>query len=156
MRSIYRRSERAVRTCIHLANPGRSMATAALDDHVFVLLQYNVAFVEEIQHGDRRELGGRAARLWYLTRANQMHQRLDDRVIGRVHMSVQREIAFAAAIICVVSVRCYDPVLQNKYSYRSSISTRQTTSADDRVAHDCIKYAYYYASSRNLPATSGP
>lgn len=28
----------------------RSMATAALHDHVFVLLQYNVAFVEEIQH----------------------------------------------------------------------------------------------------------
>lgn len=93
-------------------NPGRSMATAALHDHVFVLLQYNVAFVEEIQHWDRRELGRGAARLWYLTRADQVHQGLDDRVIGRVHMGVQREIALAAAIICVVSVRCYDPVLE--------------------------------------------
>lgn len=129
------------------------MATAALNDHVFVLLQYNVAFVEEIQHGDRRELGGRAARLWYLTRADQVHQRLDDRVIGRVHMSVQREIAFAAAVICVVPVRCYDPVLENKYS---SVSTRLARNPDDRVAHDCIKCIYYCASWRNLPATSGP
>ena len=101
------------------------MATAALDDHVFVLLQYNIAFVEEIQHGDRRELGGCAARLWYLTRADQMHQRLDDRVIRRVHVSVQRKIAFTAAIICVVSVRRYDPVLENKYS---SITDRYAAS----------------------------
>lgn len=89
------------------------MATAALDDHVFVLLEYNVALVEEIQHGDRREFGRGAARFWHLTRAHQVHQRLDDRVVGRVHVSVQREIAFAAAIICVVPVRCYDPVLAN-------------------------------------------
>lgn len=37
-------------SCTRACNPGRSMATAALHDHVFVLLQYNVAFVEEIQH----------------------------------------------------------------------------------------------------------
>lgn len=35
---------------LELVHTCRSMATAALHDHVFVLLQYNVAFVEEIQH----------------------------------------------------------------------------------------------------------
>lgn len=87
------------------------MTAAALDNHIFVLLENHIAIVQEVQHGDGRKLGGCTAGLGHLARAHQVHQCLDYGVIGRVHMSVEWEIAFSAAVVCVVSVRRDDPIL---------------------------------------------
>jgi len=94
----------------------RSLVTAAaLDDHILVFLENNIALVQEVQHGYRGQLGGRTTRFRYFSRTHQMHQGLDYRVIGRVHVSIQREIAFSAAVIRVISIRRNDPVLKNEH-----------------------------------------
>jgi hypothetical protein len=87
------------------------VAAAALDDHVLVLFEYDVALVEEVEDGDGRELGRGAAGLGHLARVHQVHQGLDDRVVGRVHVGVEREVALAAAVISVVAVGRDYPVL---------------------------------------------
>ena len=88
------------------------MASAGFHDHVTVLFQYNVRIVVEVEDGDGRKFDGRAARFGHPVRVHQVHERLHDGVIGRVHVSVQRERALAVAVECRIAVRCDDPVLQ--------------------------------------------
>lgn len=63
------------------------MATARFHDHVCVLFKYHVIAVIKVQDRDGGEFGGRAARLWYNCRIHEMYQRLNNGVIGSVHVS---------------------------------------------------------------------
>lgn len=64
------------------------MATATLDDHVFVFFKYDVALIEEIEHRDRRQFGGSATGFWHFSRTHEMHQCLNNCMIGCVHVGI--------------------------------------------------------------------
>jgi len=88
-----------------------SVTAAGADDHVAVLLEYDVGTVVEVEDGDGGEFGRRAARLRHGQRLGEVGERLHDGVVGGVHLRVQRERALAVAVERRVAFRCYDPVL---------------------------------------------
>ena len=94
------------------------MAPATLDNHILVLLKNNIALVEEVEYGNRRQLRRRAAWFRHLARIHQVHEGLHDRVVRRVHMSVEGEIALAATIVSVVAVGRDDPVVPLEFAER--------------------------------------
>ena len=87
------------------------MASAALDHHVPVLLEDDIGRLVKVQDGDARELCGRAAGLGHILRLHEVHQRLDDGVVGGIHVGVEGEGALAVAVERLVAVRRDDPVL---------------------------------------------
>ena len=88
------------------------MTAASADDHVAISLEDDVGVIVEVEDGDGRELGRRAARLRHGQRLGEVRQRLHDGVVGGVHLGVQRERALAVAVERRVTFRRYDPVLQ--------------------------------------------
>ena len=90
------------------------MTAAALDHHVLVLLQNDVGALVEVEDEDRGELLRGAARFRDVVRVHQVHERLHDGVVGRVHVRVQREGALAGAVEGLVVVGGDDPVLDEK------------------------------------------
>lgn len=67
----------------------RSVAAAGFDHHVLVALEDDVRVVVEVEYHDGREARGGAAGLGRLRGVHQVHQGLDDGMVGRV--AVQRE-----------------------------------------------------------------
>ena len=88
------------------------MASTALDDHVLVLLEDDVAALVEVQNGDGRERGGRAAGLGDVAGAHEVHEGLHDGVVGGVHVGAQGEGALAGAVVGLVAFGGDDPVLR--------------------------------------------
>lgn len=87
------------------------MTTTGDDLHVPVLLQDDVGVVVEVHDGDGAELGGGAAGFGRRVLAHEVDERLDDGVVGGVHLGVEREGALALAVEGRVTVGRYDPVL---------------------------------------------
>ncbi len=87
------------------------MTSAVLDDHVLVLLEYDVGALVEVEDGDGRELGrsasGQRGSLW----THEMDQSLHDCVVCGVQVRVQREGALAVTVEGLVVVGSDDPVL---------------------------------------------
>lgn len=88
-----------------------SVATAALDNHIFVFLQIHIRVVQVVEHRDGRQPGRCTAGLWHFAGIQQMHQRLHNGMIGGVHVRIQREIAFAGTIERIVAVWRHNPIL---------------------------------------------
>ena len=83
-------------------------------DHIFKLAQDDIRFAVEIQHGERVELGGRAAWQGHVPGAHQRHQSLHDCVIGGVHERIQRERAAPGTVERRIAVGSYHPLLKLK------------------------------------------
>ena len=63
------------------------VATASFHDHVRVLFKYYVITVIKVKDRDGGEFGGRTTGLRYNCRIHEMYQRLNNGMIGGVHMS---------------------------------------------------------------------
>ena len=87
------------------------MTSTALDDHVLVLFEYDVAALVKVEHGDGGERGGGAAGLGHLARVHEVHQGLDDGVVGGVHVGAKGEGALPVAVLGLVALGGDDPVL---------------------------------------------
>lgn len=87
-------------------------APTRLHGHVVVPFDNQLFVVVHIEQRLRPELGGHAARPGYGIGMGTVHQRLDDCVIGRVHMVGQRKHANAVAIVRVETQRRLDPIVE--------------------------------------------
>ena len=90
------------------------MTTTRLYNHVLKFLQHDVLFVVVIKDGNRFQLGRRAARGWSRVWVEEIHERLNYRVVGRIAWRVHRIVTFAGTIRWLVSIRCYNPVLPSE------------------------------------------
>ena len=61
------------------------MTSTAFDYHVLVFFENDIGTFVEIEHGDGGELGWCTTRLRVFVVIHQMHQSLDDGVVGGVH-----------------------------------------------------------------------
>ena len=97
------------------------MTAARPYDHVAILLQDDVRVVVEVQDRDGGELGRRAARLWHGQRLHEVRQCLHNGVVRGVHLSVQRERAFAVAVESRVAFGCDYPILQHTLTISTGV-----------------------------------
>ena len=88
------------------------MTPTSLDDHVGVLFQDDVVGLVKVEDGDVAEGRGGAAGLGEVVVLHEMHEGLDDGVVGGVHVRAEREGALAGAEEGLVVVGRYDPVLE--------------------------------------------
>lgn len=92
------------------------MAATGAYHHVLVLLQDDVGVVVKEEHGYGVEFGGGAARLWYILRVHEVHQRLYDGMVGGIHVSIQGEGTLSIAVVGSVAFRGDNPVLPAQLS----------------------------------------
>lgn len=79
--------------------------------HVLVVSQHHVVVVVIVQHGDRGEADGDAARLGRALRVQRVDQSLQDGVVGAVQTLAEREGTLAVAVVGHVPLWSDDPVL---------------------------------------------
>ena len=87
------------------------MTATRLDHHVFVFLENDIRTLVKVQDGDATELGGGTTGFGDVVRSHEMHEGLDNGVVGGVHVSVEGEGALPVTVVSGVSVRGDDPVL---------------------------------------------
>lgn len=87
-------------------------APTRLHGHVVVRFDYQLFVVVQVEQHLRPELGGHAARPGHGIGMGTVHQRLDDSVIGRVHMVGQRKHANAVTVVRVETQRRLDPIVE--------------------------------------------
>ena len=118
------------------------MTSARLDHHVFVFLENDIRTLVKVQDGDATELGGGATGFGDVVRSHEMHEGLDNGVVGGVHVSVEGEGAFSMTVVSRVTVRSDDPVLPAeifKAHVKSSLLTSlPSVSPTKKVSVDVI------------------
>lgn len=62
------------------------MAATRSNNHVSVLLQYDVRVIVKIENHDWREFRRRTTRSWSVTRTHKMYERLNDCVVRGIHV----------------------------------------------------------------------
>lgn len=87
------------------------MASAAFHNHVLVFFKIHICLVDVVQHRDWDQFCWSAARFGHLGRMIQVYQRLDDRMVGGVHVCIEREVTFATAVVRSIAFRCNNPFM---------------------------------------------
>lgn len=106
--------------CPHLTYPyfrhpperPRSPAPALVHGHVHVVLDHGLAVVIQVEQRLRLQLGGHAAGPGHGRRLDGADQRLEHRVVGRVHVVGQRKRALTVTVVRIVAGRRLDPVAE--------------------------------------------
>ena len=88
-----------------------STASASLDDHVVIVFKDDLVVLVDVEHRDRRELGGHATCAWNCRWIHRMNQRLHDGVVCCVEVVRQWERTVTVAVVSVVAGRGDDPVI---------------------------------------------
>lgn len=91
--------------------PVFSSTAAFVHHHVLIVSQHHVVVVVIVQHGDRRQADGHAARLGSALRVQGVHQSLQDGVVGAVQTLAEWERTLAVAVVGHVPLWSDDPVL---------------------------------------------
>lgn len=139
----YIKRYRMCATCLYVTLS--SVAPAALNHHVLVLLEDHIWLIQEIEHRYWWQLCWSTARLWHLWGIHQVHQRLNDCMICGIHVSIQWEVTFPTAVKGIISIWCNNPIL--KWT---------TIASDNQVQEDAyllVENALLTCHSRSLKLT---